>query len=352
MSNTFLLYGANGFVGQAVARHAITENLKPILAGRNTAAIQKLANELDLEYRVFSLSDIASMDRALADVQVVLHCAGPYIYTSGPMVESCIRTGTHYLDITGELPVYEYIALKDEEAKLKEVMILPGIGFDVVPTDCLALHLKNRLPTANKLVLAFHAVGPAGLPPGTQKTMIELVPYGDRIRVNGSLGIPERKITTREIDFGNGPVRATRFTWGDVFTAYYSTGIPNIEDYLVLSESVVRQLSQINKIRPLFKLSFFRNLMMRGIKPGPTEEECSNSLTHVWGEVTDKHNNRAVSRIHGPEAGVIWTKRAAIAGIKKILSGISAPGFQTPAMAFGADFVLECEGVSREDIEI
>ena len=216
MSNTFLLYGANGFVGQEAARHAINENLKPILAGRNYSAIQKLANELELEYRIFSLSDIDAMDRALDDVQVVLHCAGPYIYTSGPMVESCIRTGTHYLDITGELPVYEALASKDEEAKSKGIMILPGIGFDVVPSDCLALHLKNRLPTANKLVLAFQTVGPAGLPPGTQKTMIELVPYGDRIRVNGRLEKPERKIIVREIDFGNGPVRATRFTWGDV----------------------------------------------------------------------------------------------------------------------------------------
>jgi len=350
MSNTFLLYGANGYVGQDAARHAVKENLKPVLAGRNLPSIKKLADELNLEYRVFDLSDMDAMDQALLDVTVVLHCAGPYIYTSRPMVESCIRTGTHYLDITGELPVFEAIALKDEDAKSAGVMILPGIGFDVVPTDCLALHLKNRLPTAKYLTLAFHSEGPAGLPPGTQKTMIEMVPYGDRIRVNGRLEKPDKKIKTRQIDFGNGSIQAIRIIWGDVFTAYYSTGIPNIEDYIVLPDSLVSQLMLINKIRPLFNLSFVRNLLKSQINTGSTAAECANTSTHVWGEVTDAENSMAVSRLHGPEAGRIWTTRAAIAGVKKVLSGISFPGFQTPAMAFGADFALECEGVSREDI--
>jgi short subunit dehydrogenase-like uncharacterized protein len=112
-------------------------------------------------------------------------------------------------------------------------MLLPGVGFDVVPTDCLALHLKQRLPTATRLALAFQGEGPAGFPPGTQRTAIELMVYGDRVRRNGRLEIPERAVKTRLVDFGKGPVLAARLTWGDVFTAYYSTGIPNIEDYTV-----------------------------------------------------------------------------------------------------------------------
>ncbi len=351
MSSTFLLYGANGFVGKEAARLAAKSGLRPVLAGRNATALKELASKLDLEYRVFSLDDYNAIDRALQDIPVVLHCAGPYMFTSNSMVESCIRTGTHYMDISGEIPVYEALASKDEEAKSSGVMLLPGIGFDVVPTDCLALHLKQRLQTANQLTLAFQSEGPAGLPPGTQKTMIELVPFGDRVRCDGKLEVPERTLKTRLIDFGKGPVLSTRMTWGDVFTAYYSTGIPNIEDYLVLPEAVLRQLSLIDKLKPLFKLSWVRNVMKRGIKPGPTMNECALTTTHVWGEVTDADNNKAVSRLHGPEAGLIWTSRAAIAGVKKVLSGNASSGFQTPAMAFGADFVLECEGVSREDLE-
>jgi short subunit dehydrogenase-like uncharacterized protein len=70
-------------------------------------------------------------------------------------------------------------------------MLLPGVGFDVVPTDCLALHLKQRLPSATRLRLAFQSVGPAGLPPGTQRTAIELLNYGDRVRRNGKLVRPQ-----------------------------------------------------------------------------------------------------------------------------------------------------------------
>ena len=121
------------------------------------------------------------------------------------MVDACLHTGTHYLDLTGEIPVYEAIASRDAEAKARGVMLLPGTGFDVVPTDCLALHLKQRLPSATRLSLAFHGEGPAGLPPGTQKTAIELAPYGDRVRRNGRLEIPEAGGKTRAGRFWQGP---------------------------------------------------------------------------------------------------------------------------------------------------
>jgi short subunit dehydrogenase-like uncharacterized protein len=301
--------------------------------------------------RVFSLSDSAAMDQALKEVLVVLHCAGPYMHTSKAMAEACLRTGTHYLDLTGEIPVYEALAARHAQAKARGVMLLPGIGFDVVPTDCLAVHLKHRLPSATRLTLAFHGEGPAGLPPGTQRTMIELIPYGDRVRRNGRLEPPEQATKTRMVDFGRGPVEATRLTWGDVFTAYYSTGIPNIEDYAVLPGAVRRQMAALGYLRPLFKLAVMRDLLKRGVKPGSTADERSRTFTHVWGEVEDDQGRRAAARLHGPEAGVIWTARAALAAVRKVLAGNASPGFQTPALAFGADFVLEAEGVTREDLD-
>ena len=350
MSTNFLIYGANGFVGSAAARLAIQSGLRPILAGRNGQEVEHLANELDVEFREFKLNEPNSIDAVLKDMPLVLHCAGPYKYTSKPMADACLRTGVHYLDITGEIPVYQALAAQDSEAKSRGVMLLPGVGFDVVPTDCLALHLKQRLPTATHLTLAFQSVGPAGLPPGTQRTMIELIPFGDRIRRNGQLEIPEHRTVTRQIEFDKIPVEATRFTWGDVFMAYYSTGIPNIEDYLVLPPEMLRQLNMIEKLRFVFRSSLVRKLMKRGVKPGPTPSECAQTKTHVWGEVIDDSNNKVVSRLHGPEAGLTWTTLTAIEGVKKVLSGQAPPGFQTPAMAFGADFVLECEGVIREDL--
>lgn len=351
MATSFLLYGSTGYVGDAIARQAVQSGLRPILAGRNAAKLATQAQELSLEHRVFSLDDSAALDQALRAVPVVLHCAGPYVHTFKPMVAGCLRTGTHYLDITGELPVYEAIAAQDPAAQTRGVMLLPGVGFDVVPTDCLALHLKQRLPSATRLTLAFHSQGPAGLPPGTQRTAIELLPYGNRVRRNGRLETPTHGLKTRMIDFGGGPTLATRLTWGDSVMAYHSTGIPNIEDYVVLPAITRYLLAATGYLSPLFKIKAVRNLLNYGVQPGATAEQRARTFTHVWGDVEDDQGRRATARLHGPEAGVIWTARAALATVQKVLSGKVTIGFQTPARTYGADFVLESEGVSREDLE-
>jgi short subunit dehydrogenase-like uncharacterized protein len=350
MASDFLLYGSTGFVGSAVARLAVQRGLRPVIAGRDAAKIDALAAELGVERRVFSLDDAPAIDAALKGVSVALHCAGPYIYTSKQMADACLRMGAAYLDITGEIPVYEALAARDAEARERGVMLMPGVGFDVVPTDCLAVYLKGRLPTATRLTLAFRAEGPAGLPPGTANTAIEMIPYGDKVRRNGRMGTPERGAKTRQIDFGSGPVAATRLTWGDVFMAYFSTGIPNIEVYSVLPAELQRQMNMLEYVRPLFRLAVVRSFFKRQMKAGSTPEERARTRTSVWGEVEDAQGRKAAARLHGPEAGMDWTARTALAVVQKVLAGKAVPGFQTPGKAFGPDFVLEDGGVTREDI--
>jgi short subunit dehydrogenase-like uncharacterized protein len=321
-------------VGDAIARLAVKEGLDPIVAGRDAYKIAAQAAELGVDCRVFSLDDTLAIDQALEDVDVVLHCAGPFIHTYEPMATSCLRTGTHYLDITGEIPVYQALAALNAKAKVSRVMLLPGVGFDVVATDCLAAHLKQRLPTATHLTLAFHSDGPAGLPPGTTKTMIEMFPYGRRVRRNGRFEDVPREIKKRMIDFGSGPVEATCLSWGDVFMAFYSTGIPNIEDYAVLPEKVSRPRAGSANQMPA----------------SSTPELRARTRTHVWGQVQDDQGHQATSRLHGPEAGVDWTALAALGAVKKVLAGEVQPGFQTPSQAFGSEFVMENKGVTREDL--
>jgi short subunit dehydrogenase-like uncharacterized protein len=351
MSSPFLLYGSTGYVGQVAARLASEGGLHPILAGRNALKLEQQAAKLGVEFRVARLDDPQALDQALKGIPVVLHCAGPYLHTSSPMVDACLRNGVHYLDLTGEIPVYEAIAARDAQAKARGVMLLPGVGFDVVPSDCLALHLKQRLPSATRLTLAFHSEDAAGLPPGTQRTSIELIPYGNWVRRNGRLERPEQVQKTRLIDFGKGPILAGRLTWGDVFTAYYSTGIPNIEVYSVLPAAARRLLAAFVTLRPILKTAFMRTILKRFVQPGPSAERRSRTITHVWGEVEDEHGHRSAARLHGPEAGVNWTVLAALAAVKKVLSGSAPAGYQTPAMAYGPDFVLECEGVTRKDLD-
>jgi short subunit dehydrogenase-like uncharacterized protein len=345
-----LIYGANGFVGREIARMAVGSGLKPILAGRDRTSIEALGRELGVEPRVFGLEDSSAVERGFESVRVVLHCAGPFLHTFRPVASACLATGAHYLDITGELPVYEALAALDERAQSRGVMLLPGVGFDVVPTDCLAVYLKGRLPSATRLTLAFQGDGPAGLPPGTQRTMIEMLPYGQRVRRDGRLVRAEPAVQTRTIDFGRGPVTAMRLSWGDIFMAHRSTGIPNIEDYAVLPRSMQRRMPVLDALRPLFRIPFVREFLKRSVKPGSTPEQRLATTTHVWGEVEDATGRKAAARLHGPEAGVVWTARTALAAIRRVLAGDVHPGFQTPGLAYGPDLVLEAGGATREDL--
>lgn len=350
MATTFLLYGATGYVGEAAARESVRRGMAPILAGRNAAAVSALARELGLPHRVAALDDPRAVEAMLDGVAAVLHCAGPFLYTSRPMVDACLRTGAHYLDITGEFPVFEAIAARDAEARERGVMLMPAVGFDVVPTDCLAVHLKQRLPSATHLTMAFQSEGPSGLPPGTQRTVIELMRFGDRVRVNGRFERATAPRKTRLVDFGGGPVEVTQLTWGDVFTAYYSTGIPNIEEYTVVPKAARRAMGVMDALRPLLGLGWVRALLRRGVTPGPSAARRARTVTHVWGEVTDATGASAAARLHGPEAGVDWTVACALAVVERVLRGEVQAGYRTPAMVYGADLVLACPGVTREDL--
>jgi short subunit dehydrogenase-like uncharacterized protein len=230
------------------------------------------------------------------------------------------------------------------------VILLPGAGFDVVPTDCLALHLKQRLPTASRLTLAFRSKGPAGLPPGTQRTAIELLPYGIRVRRDGALVRAEHPSTAISVDFGDGPLPADLITWGDIFTAWISTGIPNIAVYFAAPAAYRRQLAFARTIAPLAGFAPLRRLLLKTVRPGPDAELRARTTALVWGEATDGEGRRVAATLQGPEAGLEWTTITALGAVEKVMAGLAPAGYQTPATAFGAGFVLEGEGVTLQDI--
>lgn len=352
MRSDFLLYGVSGYVGSAMARDAVQRGLRPILAGRRASRIETLAAELGAPYRVVGLDDPEALDEVLADVPAVLHCAGPFMGTSRQMVDACIRTGTHYVDISGEIPVYEALAARDAQAQERGVMLLPGVGFDVVPTDCLAVYLKEQLPSATQLSLAFLIDGPAGMPPGTARTLIELIPFGSsKVRKDGRLIPAPSGNKKRMIDFGTGPVEARMLPWGDVFMAYYSTGIPNIVDYAALPAPIRRQLAMMDLMRPLFRFGWFRSALKRTVGRGASPEQNAVTRMHVWGEATNEDGQKATARLHGPEGGLTWTVATALTVVQQVLGGDAPVGFQTPAKAYGADLVLQTEGVTRESVD-
>ena len=327
----------------------MAHDLPPVLAGRDADAIKELTRQERLDHRVFALDDPAAVDAGLKGATVVLNCAGPFSRTAKPMAEACMRCGVHYLDITGEISVFEELAARDAEAKIAGVMLLPGVGFDVVPSDCLAAHLKRRLPTATRLSLGFQAIGRFSR--GTATTMVENLPKGGMIRRDGALTRVASAWRTRTIDFGRGPMRAMTIPWGDVSTAYRSTGIPNIEVYMAVTPAQVVAARLLRLFGWGVGSRIVQNFLKGRIKAGPagpTDEERARGESLLWGEATDAHGGRAASRIRGAE-GYTLTASSAVAVVARVLNGEAPPGFQTPSLAYGPDFVLTLPGVSRSD---
>jgi short subunit dehydrogenase-like uncharacterized protein len=332
--------------------------MRPILAGRNTAAVKTLAEELALEHRAAVLDDAAAVDQLLSTPGtegkplVVLHCAGPFSRTSQPMADACLRNGIHYLDITGEIAVFETLAARYAEAKAAGVMLLPGAGFDVVPSDCLAAHLNRRLPSATRLTLGIRALGSVSR--GTATTMLEGIESGQGglVRRDGALIEVPIGAKTRQIDFGRGPREAILMPWGDVATAYHSTGIPNIEVYMTFPPAMIRAMQAGRYLGWMTKLPGVMTLLKQRVQsgpPGPSDEARAKGMSLLWGMVEDDAGGRAESRLQTPE-GYTFTALSSLAIVRKVLKGEVHPGFQTPSSAYGPNLVMEIPGVERVDL--
>jgi short subunit dehydrogenase-like uncharacterized protein len=333
----WLLYGANGYTGELIAREAVARGLRPILAGRSQDKITALATELDLPYRVF---DVSKPD--LTGVSAVLHCAGPFSATAKPMIEACLRDGVHYLDITGEIGVFELAHSEHERAVKAGVVLCPGVGFDVIPTDCVAASLKAALPDATHLALGFDSR--TRMSPGTTKTSMESMGHGGKIRRGGKLVTIPMGSMSRTIDFGAGMKWAPAIPWGDVATAYYTTGIGDVEVYIATAPSQQRSLKLVNFVRPLLRLSVVQNMMKsRAPKTGPSAESRAKTPVFVWGEARNAAGDVRVARIKTAN-GYDLTVTGALAVLDQVLTGSPAGGYYTPSQLCGADLITRLPG--------
>jgi short subunit dehydrogenase-like uncharacterized protein len=350
MSLPFLIYGANGFTGRLVAEAAKERGLDAVLAGRNERAVRELAERLSLEARVFSLDDAAAVRQGLDGMGAVLHCAGPFSQTSRPMLDACLARGVHYLDITGELTVFESVFARHAEIERAGVVALPGAGFDVVPTDCLAVALANELPGAQRLVLGL-SFGGGLTSPGTAKTGVEILAGGLLARRGGVLGAVPREERLFRVPFSDKERLAVAFPWGDISTAYWSTGIPNITDYVALGRSTKRVARMAGALSAAFRVGPLRRLVQElahRTAKGPGEEARESGRTRLYGHVEDAAGERVAMELSTPE-GYRHTVDASLACTLRVLDGGVAPGAQTAGKAFGGDFVLSLPGVTRTE---
>lgn len=344
MPKPWMLYGANGYSGELIAREAVNRGLGPVLAGRRAERIVPLAHELGLEHRVFDLTAPERAITALKGVGLVLHCAGPFAATSAPMIDACLRSNTHYLDISGEISVFEHAHGMAAEARQANVVLCPGVGFDVVPTDCVAVALKEALPDATHLALAFDSR--SGLSPGTAKTAIEGLKAGGAVRQNHVIVAVPQAFRQRRIDCGDGEKHAMTIPWGDVSTAYHSTGIPNIEVYLPLPRVAVLAAKGGNRMSWLWRrprvISGLQHVVERFVK-GPDAARRGQLQTFVWGEVRNSAGETRTARVRTANVYDV-TIDAPLAIVHRLLADPPAGGAYTPATLMGHELVSRLPG--------
>lgn len=346
--NSFLLYGANGYTGELIAKYAAQYGLNPILAGRREDAIKTLAGELKLSYTIFDLTNTPLLVAALQKVKVVVHAAGPFADTARQMIDACLQTGTHYLDINGDISVFELIKSLDAVAKKKNIMLLPGVGFDVVPTDCMALHLKNKLPGATHLKLAFASLG-GGVSHGTAMTIVNKLGDGGAARENNKIVKKPLGEKGMWVDFGPTKLFVMSIPWGDVSTAHFTTGIPNIISYTAVKPVAYKLLKFQKLFNWLLRTQLVKNIIRRKIKnqpAGPDDEMRSKARSLIWGEARTT-NDEVVTSHFSCADGYTLTALSSLIIAKKVLEDNFKTGYQTPATCYGENLVMEIPGTEK-----
>lgn len=346
-TDTIIIYGSYGYTGKLIVQECRRLGLKVVLSGRDGRQLEKQSLETGYPFEVVELLDTRALTTLLEQGLLVIHCAGPFQFTATQMVEACLKTGTHYTDITGEHQVFEAVFKYNEQAKKCGIMLMPGTGFDVVPSDCLALYLKKKLPTATHLQLAFASSG--GFSRGTSKTMIEGLGYGSTIRKDGKLVQIKTAERILDVDFGPFQSKTMCIPWGDIATAFRSTGIPNIEVYAGIRDKTIRLLKASIVLNPLLRARWVKNFLrnrMDNRQPGPSAEKLATARSYLWGQVQDDAGREAQARLETPN-GYTLTAKTSVHIAQKILNQNFKPGFQTPAMAYGSNLILEVNGTIR-----
>jgi short subunit dehydrogenase-like uncharacterized protein len=315
MTPTILIYGATGYTGKLASLRARDSQLSFEIAGRNPEQVAKLAKQLDVPFRVFSLDDPVALHAGLAGMTAVLNCAGPFASTALPLMEACIAGGVHYLDVTAEYRVYALAESLSERATAAGVMLLPGVGWHVVPSDCLALYVAAKVAQPQSLRIAFQVADTMSR--GSAATVGEMRSVGLLVRADGII-VAKLDAAPERFDFGAGPVDSVPVSFGDLVTAWKSTGIPNISMFANMKKNVLPA-------------------GVAAVAEGPSLEERTANPASFVVEVTGIDGTVVRARMDTVN-GYTYTPMVAIEALRLLAAGQAKFGFQTPATVFGAGF--------------
>jgi short subunit dehydrogenase-like uncharacterized protein len=346
-----LIYGAYGFTGKGISRLASEYNITPVLSGRNGSKLAPLAEELGYDSIVLSLeNNHDNLVKVLERFELVMHIAGPYTYTSKPMIDAAIEAGTHYVDITGENHVIQEQLDRHDEFLAANIMVMPSVGYDVVPTDCLNLYVAQQVPNATEINLVmngnYQAAEGAAASRGTIKSALEMLSRPLLMRQNGEMVLVDQpKMKTREVD---GKIQTlVQIPWADMMTSWVSTGIPTIEIYQIAEGELPSWILKLAQYR------WGKNLLVWMIDEfmpeGPPPSAQAQRQTQLVTTVTNAAGETASAEMITPEAYFL-TFHSALNVAQRIINGQWDPGFQTPAKVYGPDLALEVPGVTRRDL--
>jgi short subunit dehydrogenase-like uncharacterized protein len=347
MLTRLLVYGATGYTGRLIVDQALAFGMRPVLAGRSADALGALARAGDLEFRTALLDDRAATARLLDGMDVLLNVAGPFRSTALPLARACVDQGTHYLDLSGEVAAAESIAALDGAARARGVMLMPAIGFDAVPSDCMAVWAVNALPTASELHIGIRGLD--AISRGSAASLFEGSDGFILVRRAGKLTRARPGELTRDFDFGGGLTRATALPWVDLVTAHHSTRIPNITVYYEATRLVEIGLVLAEIGRPFLSLPGAKawwNAGTRLLRPGPDAAYRARQRAQVVVEARDSAGRSAAVRLDTPEV-YAFSATSAVAIADRVLHGSFSPGFQTAGSVYGSQFVLSLPSVER-----
>lgn len=342
-NNQLMIYGAYGYAGELMVREAVAQRLRPIIAGRDAEKLKPIATELSLECRAFGVRNTGSN---LQDISVLLNCAGPFSATAEPLARACLAQQIHYLDITGEIDIFRKCHALDEEARQQNVLILPGAGTDIVPTDCLAAMLKEKLPVATRIDLALSFGTNPSI--GTVNTMIESFGKGGLIREGGMLKVVSNAFQMRKIPFQNKLQWAMTIPWGDVFTSGISTGVPDGAVYMAMPRMSIYMIRLTNPVKGILNTQFGQKITKRLagwlMKKGPDAKALEAGRGQFWGEAEAPDGEKLEMTMSTPNVYAL-TATVGIRIAQYCLDYTGPGGYYTPSMLLGSRFIESIPGI-------
>lgn len=345
-ARSWLLYGAYGFTGRLIADAAVRRGHRPVVAGRDSHRLGEMARRMGLTPVVADLADPRRLRVIVGAQPLVLNAAGPFSETSRPLIEACLETRTHYVDVSGELEHMRSVAALDGRAREAGIALLTGAGFGVTFGDCLARHVADRLPDATHLRLSVAAAN-ARTTPTVRRTILEVIARGGfAVELGQWKAKPLAHTVWTVRDHGlERPFVAAPM--GELAALYGWARAPDIVVGRPMPPAQARRLRTLSPlIRTVLGIGPIRSLLGRGGRlPASAPEPEGGWRSMIWAEAWNERGDRVASSLETGE-GYLATAAAAVANVEA-LAASTIQGAFTPASAFGADHVLRIENVRR-----